>query len=763
MKNKFLYVFFAVTALILCFVFSASASNALSKEDILKLEEVENHYECYAVGDTDSNGAIEAGDARFILRVSVQLEEVDASSFIKADVDGDGKITAADARLALRLAVGLDKAPEHTVQEIVITPATCATDGLTVKFCTTCMKIYAKVTLPATTDKHITGIWETVKKPDCSNKGLAQLKCLVCKTVVKESVLSATNKHSGEWTYPEGKDCYNPVPKNRTCTVCGTHEKAVENPQGGHSYKWFTVKDNTCTENGVQVYKCSNCGLENKEASIPAIGHVFEYDTVLKTPTCEETGLNGAKCVNCDFTKGEYATKALGHNYDNKHYKVTKEPTCAKEGSANAVCSRCGDANTLVLDKIPHTLNGKWTTTLKPNCTDEGEKNGTCRYCGPVTEKIPANGHTVTKWTTVKKATCTEAGIQQGECKVCGDKSATKEIEKLPHSFDDSTVYWTSGIRCQENANGYYKCKNCDARQQLILLQEPCTNRNFKNTKVVTKATCTTKQTTIDICDYCAKEIEGTLKSTGKALGHEYKTENWKVTKAATCTEAGLKECKCTRCDVIKSESVTALGHEFKTENWKVTKAATCTEAGLKECKCTRCDVIKSESVKANGHSRGDWTVTSAPTCSKTGTETLSCSVCTEVLDTREIDKTAHTPEYTVIENSAEIDANGNYTIKCQTVCSVCSEQLEEAEEIVRIAVSCNDESINVVLDKFSDITSGGTVYFTVEDATGTLFVMVDYGSGEYKVLEGGDGSYSFTIPEDLSETETVTIIVSQY
>lgn len=762
MKNKFLYVFFAVTALLLCFAFSASASSGLSKEDILKLDEVENSYECYAVGDVDSNGAIDSADARFILRASVQLEKVDTYPFAKADVDGDGIITAADARLALRLAVGLDKAPEHTVQEIVITPATCSEDGLTIKFCTSCMKIYAKIETPAKEDKHIAGFWETVKKPDCSNKGLAQRPCLVCGKIIAETELSATNKHSGEWTYPEGKDCYNPVPKNRTCTVCGTHEEAVENPQGGHSYKWYVTKENTCTEDGVQVYRCSNCDLVNKEAPIPAIGHGFIYNTEIKTPTCTETGLKGAKCVNCDFTKDEEIIPALEHNYDNKHYKVTKEPTCAKEGSADAVCSRCGDAKTLVLSKIPHTLTDKWTTTLKSTCTDEGEKIGTCRYCGPVTEKIPAKGHTVDKWTTVKKASCTEPGLMQGECKVCSDKSATKEIAQLPHDFNKNVIYWTSGVACKEMAKGYYKCNTCDARDN-IEFTTSCTNRNFKNTKVVTKATCTTKQTTIDICDYCEEEIEGTLKSEGKPLGHEYKTENWKVTKAAACTTDGLKECKCTRCDEVSTKSIPALGHEYRTIDWKVTKDATCTDAGLKECKCTRCDETASETIKATGHTRGEWAVTSAPSCSKTGTETLACSVCTEILETREVEKTAHTPEYTVIENSAEIDADGNFIIKCQTVCAVCSEQLEEAEEVVRIAVSCMDESIKVVLNETSNISSGGTVYFTVEGATGTLFVMVDYADGESDMLENISGSFSFKIPDSLSETETITIIVSQY
>lgn len=721
MKNKLLYVFFAVTALLCCFVFSASASFGLTNDEILKLEEVEDYYECFASGDIDGNGAIEASDARFILRLSVNLEEIDTSFFMKADVDGDGKITAADAREALRLAVGLEEAPPHSVQEVVIVPATCATDGLTVKVCSSCLKIYAKVTLPATTDKHITGFWETVKMPDCSNKGLAQLKCLVCDTIVKETELSPTNKHSGEWEYPDGKDCFNPVAKTRTCTVCGVVENKVENPQGGHTFKWVPRVDKTCTEDGIQENKCTNCGLVKEEAPLPAIGHIFEYDTVIKKATCEETGLMAKKCVMCDHIEGEYATPALGHDYDNQHYKVTKEPSCSEEGTADVVCSICADAKEIALEKIPHTLNGEWTVTLEPDCTEEGEKAGNCRYCGDVTEKIPANGHNVTKWTNVKPASCTEPGIQQGECKTCGDVAATRETEILPHEFDKNTVYWTSGIRCKENANGYYKCKHCDAKQDVILLQVTCTNKNFKQTKVVTEATCTTKKTVVDVCDYCKEPIAGTEKTSGVILGHDYTGSEWVTTSPASCTVDGLRECACTRCGETKTETIVAAGHI-----------------------------------------PGEWEMTEEATCAKAGKEELFCSVCNEAIDSKEIAKADHTPVRTVIADSAEVNEDGHFVVKCRIECSVCGETISEEEPVTRIAVNCNDENVKVIFDELTDIAPGGDVYFTLEGADGDYLIMFVYGADGNGSVEEEDGSYFFTIPDDLGETETITLVVSK-
>ena len=724
MKNKILYVFFAVTALLCCLVFSASAAVLdINEDNVADLEEVDNYFECSAAGDVDGNGTTMADDARTILRISVNLEKIDTSKFMRADVDGDGSITAADARLALRLAVGLDKAPEHKVQEIVVVPATCSTEGLTVKFCTGCMKIYAKVTLPASTDNHITAGWTTVKEPTCIDKGLAQLKCITCNAVVREEELSATSRHAGEWTYPDGKDCYNPVKKVRTCTVCGTLEEKVENPQGGHSYKWITTTPKTCTQDGVQVYKCTNCGLVNKEAPLPATGHIFEFDVTIKEATCTETGLKAKKCVNCDEQKEAYAVDALGHNFRNSSYEVTKEATCAEEGTASVICSRCGIADELTIEKVAHTLEGTWTTVTEPDCTNEGTKTGTCIYCGDVEEAIPANGHTVKKWTKIKAATCYEEGIMQGECSVCGDKSATKPIEKTAHSFNDKVQYWTSGVLCKENGTGYYKCKDCDARQEIIMLQRPCNNNNFQKTRTVTQATCTTKETVVKVCDFCKEDIEGTLTSKGDVLGHDYTNAEWEEVQTANCTEDGIRQCYCNRCGDAKTETTPAYGH----------------------------------------NPDGEWYETLEATCAAPGKESVNCSTCGEIADSRDLEKLPHTPVRSVIADSAEIDENGNYVVRCVVSCSVCNEEIETAETITRIAVKSNADDIRVIFGEDTDLTPGSTVYFSLEGDTEDLLILLRYGIADEEEIEGFGGLYSFTLPEDLDETEKVTITIFKF
>lgn len=717
MKSKILYVIFTMAALLCLFSVSAFAGFDLDSDQILELDKVDNLYECVSGGDANNDGVISADDARYILRLSVNLEKIDASAFMKTDVDGDGKITAQDARLALRLAVGLDKLPKHNIEEIVIVPATCATEGLTVKVCTVCIKIYATVTVPASTDKHIPSPWKTTQTADCSHTGKAEIVCLSCGEKLKEVEIPATREHSGEWIYPDGKSCLDPVAKNRTCTVCGLYEEKIENPPGGHSFKWFVEKKNTCTEDGYEIYKCSHCGLVSRGIITEAHGHLFEQNVVIKKATCTEFGIIGEQCVYCEATRNEGATNALGHKFDNQHYKVTKEPDCAQTGTADVVCTVCGESDEIILPTTEHTLTEGWTQTAAADCTNNGEMAGVCRYCGPVTKVIPAKGHTVTKWVNVTPATCASPGLQQGECSVCGDKSATKEIPVKAHVFDTSVQYWTSGVLCKENGEGYYKCKNCDAQQKIILLQRPCNNKNGKAVREVNEATCTKAKTVVDVCDFCAQDIPGTEVTTGKPLGHD-----------------------------------------FDETTWTETKPASCTANGERTCECTRCDDVKKEVIPAYGHTPGEWQETKTPSCSEEGENSLMCSECGGVIRTEAIEKSAHTEKKTIITDSESVNEEGHLMVKCLVECEVCHEVLSEEEPVTRVAVDAQSP-LSIVFDAASDLAPGGEVRFTIDNAATEMFVMITWGVDGFEILEAQDGEYSFTIPETISDTETVTVV----
>lgn len=713
MKSKLLLVFFAVMALLVCFSITAFAGYDLDEEDVLEMDRVESLDDCLASGDATGDGAITAGDARYILRISVNLDEIDTSDFMKADVDGDGMITAQDARLALRLAVGLDEIPEHNLEEIVVVPATCSTEGLTVRICTSCVKLYAMITVPASTDLHITLGWDTIAMPTCIDEGLAQMKCIACDAVVKEEKLPATGIHSGEWVYPDGKSCLDPVERNRTCTVCGNYEEEIENPPGAHNFFWVTVKENTCTEDGLDVYKCIHCGQESGSIETAAHGHLYERTVLILEPTCTEYGKKADQCVHCLDTINETNVSPLGHDYDNRHYQVTKEPTCAEKGTADVVCTRCGDAQEIELEKTEHTLSEDWTQTVPATCTSSGTAEGVCRYCGPVTKELPATGHSVASWVNVKPASCSEEGLKVGYCSVCENPAAEEVIPKLPHNYDEKTIYHTSGVICKEDGEGYIKCKVCgDKKYGVIKCLGKCEKGEVRE---YSPATCTENAKTVEICRYCNEEIAGSIR-----------------------TQYGTK-----------------LGHDWS--DWEETAPASCSETGLKERFCSRCDETQSEAIPSPGHTPGEWEVIREATCSETGLKELHCTVCDGLLQKSESETLPHTHKNIVIADSACVDENGHMIVKCKVVCSVCDALISEEEPVTRIAV---DSDLDITFSEYCDVTPGGYVYFTLEESDKSVIVTISYGKDKTEILTEEYGEYMFTMPTTVSDSDTITITV---
>ncbi len=60
------------------------------------------------LGDINSDGKLNAADARIILRVSAKLDELSSEKLSFADINGDDKVNASDARIILRIAAKLD-------------------------------------------------------------------------------------------------------------------------------------------------------------------------------------------------------------------------------------------------------------------------------------------------------------------------------------------------------------------------------------------------------------------------------------------------------------------------------------------------------------------------------------------------------------------------------------------------------------------------------------------------------------------------------
>lgn len=117
----------------------------------------------------------------------------------------------------------------------------------------------------------------------------------------------------------------------------------------------------------------------------------------------------------------------------------------------------------------------------------------------------------------------------------------------------------------------------------------------------------------------------------------EHIFDKGKITKEATCTEAGEKLLTCTVCNATKTEATQKADHTYDNScdtkcnvcdaertikhSWnkgKVTKEATCTQKGEKLFTCKVCGETKTESVKKTAHSYDN---DCDPTCNTCGAE----------------------------------------------------------------------------------------------------------------------------------------------
>lgn len=190
------------------------------------------------------------------------------------------------------------------------------------------------------------------------------------------------------------------------------------------------------------------------------------------------------------------------------------------------------------------------------------------------------------------------------------------------------------------------------------------------------------------------------------AIGHSYGA--WKVTKAATCTAAGIETRTCA-CGNKETRSIAAIGHSYGA--WKVTKAATCTAEGIETRTCAACGNKETRSIAATGlHSWSAWKQTKEATYMKEGEETRTCSGCNKQ-EKRSIDKleaVIDIPATPTLQNLFPIDNLVHATFRSSTVNGFSSnenaDKLFDSDPFTKFATGESGYTIEWKLDKASNI-----------------------------------------------------------
>lgn len=361
---------------------------------------------------------------------------------------------------------------------------------------------------------------------------------------------------------------------------------------------------------------------------------------------CDHAGGLVHTCIKCGYSYTTQTETATGHSFG--EYISNNDATCSSDGTRTAVCSTCGETDTVT---DPGTMTGHLAVELPgvdPTCTEFGMTAGTvCDYCGKVLtrpEEILPLGHRYLAANCLAPKTCTRCGESEGSL---GDHNPVK----LP------------GKKAACGVSGLTEGTVCGTCGLVIKAQEeiPALEHSWQ------EADCEHPRT----CTLCGS-------TDGEALGH---TESVVPGYDATCTECGLTDgVECAACGKVlqKQKVIEATGHSWEdgicadcgaqrgeahehTAQKVAGREPTCTEDGLTDgyvcsdcgavirpqtvieaaghhwadadCENPRtCTVCAQTSGEALGHDRVTDAAT-APNCTQTGlTEGVHCGACGEVL-----------------------------------------------------------------------------------------------------------------------------------
>ena len=239
---------------------------------------------------------------------------------------------------------------------------------------------------------------------------------------------------------------------------------------------------------------------------------------------------------------------------------------------------------------------------------------------------------------------------------------------------------------CTEVGLSWEEC-NCGVKQEEAELSE--LGHDFIETGR-TEATCTENGVIEKTCSRC-NEVE---QEVIQASGHIWEEKEV----AVSCEVEGKTYEECRNCHAIKNEVIVpALSHQMS--EWKIEVNASCVMDGVQSQECIRCGKRVEEVISATGHEMQEVGRTEAG-CTVDGVINKECSKC-EVKEDIIIEATGHGATYQVIILEPTVKAEGSYEERC----SICDEVLFRGT-IEKIALEYAKE---FTIDKEPTCTESGS------------------------------------------------------
>ncbi len=377
------------------------------------------------------------------------------------------------------------------------------------------------------------------------------------------------------------------------------------------------------------------------------VNYVTEDGASLGTETVEE-GKSPAS-VPALPTK---APDAAGHY----SYAWDTDPTTATISADTTFTAK--------LTTTPHNPQTLESNIVDATCDKDGSKTVTtsCSDCGYVISEnnvvIPATGHKWGEW-------------KHDDSTAKAESKHTRTCENDATHTDSAACNFTSQVTQNQTADQpeitTYTCKDC----------------GYSYTEETKPALGHTHNYGAPVADY----------TSGEAF-----VEGKDYTHTATCTGEG------TCSQPTKTDKCTF-------DNGVETKAATCTEPGVKTFTCTECGGTYTVAIPATGHAWGQWSHDAA-TAEANATHTRVCANDASHKETKACDFTAKVTQEATLDQ-AEITT---YT------CKDCgySYTKETAPALAGVTVTVNAVENGSVTLAGQDVTAGGSKKFA-ENGTYTL------------------------------------------
>lgn len=319
---------------------------------------------------------------------------------------------------------------------------------------------------------------------------------------------------------------------------------------------------------------------------------------------------------------------------------------------------------TAKLTTTPHNPQTLESNIVDATCDKDGSKTVTtsCSDCGYVISEnnvvIPATGHAWGAWTHVAGT----EGADAQHSRVCANDASHKETKAC-----DFTSQVTQNQTADQPEITTYTCKDC----------------GYSYTEETKPALGHTHNYGAPVADYASGEAF--------VEGKDY-------THTATCTGEG----NCSQ--PTKTDKCTF-------DNGVETKAATCTEPGVKTFTCTECGGTYTVAIPATDHAWGQWKHDAA-TAEADATHTRVCANDASHTETKACDFTAKVTQEATLDQ-AEITT---YT------CKDCGYfyTKETAPALAGVTVTVNAVENGSVTLAGQDVTAGGSKKFA-ENGTYTL------------------------------------------